>query len=132
MKQKVVIKLSLNGNDQKYRSKAFKIAVSQPGVESAAMQGDEKNQLEVMGDQIDAVKLTSLLRKNLGQADLVSVGPVGGGGDNKDDPKPQAGAAAAAAVTLPQAPLYYYTYPPYQYPVYQVSDSYNQPSCSIM
>ncbi|XP_016476844.1 heavy metal-associated isoprenylated plant protein 16 [Nicotiana tabacum] len=132
MKQKVVIKLSLNGNDQKYRSKAFKIAVSQPGVESAAMKGEEKNQLEVVGDEIDAVTLTNLLRKNLGQAQLVSVGPAStGGGENKDkagsDTKPQ---ASAAAVTQWQTP-YYYTLP--QYPVYQVRDSYDdQPVCSIM
>ncbi|XP_059284115.1 uncharacterized protein LOC132037594 [Lycium ferocissimum] len=131
MKQKVVIKLSLNGNDHKCRSKAFKIAVSQPGVESAAMHGDEKNQLEVVGEQIDAVTLTSSLRKNLGQAELVSLGPAGGG-DKKDekagsDTKPD----TAAFVTLPQAPLYHYTYP-HHYRVYQVTDSYDQQNLSIM
>ncbi|XP_009793872.1 heavy metal-associated isoprenylated plant protein 16-like [Nicotiana sylvestris] len=132
MKQKVVIKLSFNGNDQKYRSKAFKIAVSQPGVESAAMRGDGKNQLEVVGDDIDAVTLTNLLRKNLRQAELVSVGPASAaGGGNKDkagsDTKPQASAAAMSQWQTP----YYYTYP--QYPVYQVRDSYDhQPGCSIM
>ncbi|KAM3382668.1 hypothetical protein P3S68_008243 [Capsicum galapagoense] len=35
--QKVIIGLSINGNDKKSRSKAFKIAVSQPGVNSAAI-----------------------------------------------------------------------------------------------
>lgn len=30
--QKVVIRLSINGHDKKSRSKAFKIAVSQPGM----------------------------------------------------------------------------------------------------
>lgn len=93
------------------------------GVESAAITGEGKNQLEVVGE-IDAANLTSLLRKNLGQADLVSVGPAGG------DKKP---AAAAAAVVTPSEPVsYYYPYPTYQYPVYQVTDSYGQSDCSIM
>ena len=124
----MVIRLSLNGNDQKYRTKALKIAVSQPGVESAAMTGEEKNQLEVVGE-IDAADLTSLLRKNLGQAELVSVGPAGGGDKKVPDTKPPA--AAAAAVAQSQPVLYYYTYPP-QYPIYQVGDSYGQSGCSIM
>ncbi|XP_060189707.1 heavy metal-associated isoprenylated plant protein 16-like isoform X1 [Lycium barbarum] len=130
MKQKVVIRLSLSGNDQKCQTKAFKVAISQPGVESAAMTGDEKSQLEVVGEQIDSVKLTSVLRKTLGQAELVSVGPAGG--DKKKDEK--AGSdkkpEVAAIVTQPQPALYYYTYP--QYPVYQVTDSYDQSNCSIM
>ncbi|XP_055823663.1 heavy metal-associated isoprenylated plant protein 39-like [Solanum dulcamara] len=128
MKQKVVIRLSFNGNDQKYRTKALKIAVSQSGVESAAITGDGKNQLEVVGE-VDAATLTSLLRKNLGQADLVSVGPAGG------DKKPPAAAAtpapATATVIQSQPGSYYYTYPSYQYPVYQ-TDSYGQSNCSIM
>ncbi|KAL3364279.1 hypothetical protein AABB24_013171 [Solanum stoloniferum] len=125
MKQKVVIRLSLNGNDQKCRTKAFKIAVSQSGVESAAITGDGKNQLEVVGE-VDAVTLTSLLRKNLGQADLVSVGPAGGG------PAAAAPAVAAAAMVQSQPGSYYYAYPSYQYPVYQVTDSYGESNCSIM
>ncbi|KAH0651272.1 hypothetical protein KY285_031393 [Solanum tuberosum] len=126
MKQKVVIRLSLNGNNQKYRTKAFKIAVSQSGVESAAITGDGKNQLEVVGE-VDAATLTSLLRKNLGQADLVSVGPAGG----PAAPAP-AVAAAAAAMVQSQPGSYYYAYPSYQYPVYQVTDSYGESNCSIM
>ncbi|KAG5597419.1 hypothetical protein H5410_038651 [Solanum commersonii] len=115
--QKVVIRLSLNGNNQKYRTKAFKIAVSQSGVESAAITGDGKNQLVVVGE-VDAATLTSLLRKNLGQADLVSVGPAAGG--------------PAAAMVQSQPGSYYYAYPSYQYPIYQVTDSYGESNCSIM
>ncbi|XP_009768957.1 heavy metal-associated isoprenylated plant protein 16-like [Nicotiana tabacum] len=125
MKQKVVIRLSMNGNDQKSRSKAFKIAVSQPGVESAAIQGGEKNQLEVEGEQIDAVTLTKLLRKKLKQAELLSVGPVEKkDGDKKEGPKME--------VAMTQWPSYnypYYVVP--QFSVYEVRDSY-QPCCSIM
>ncbi|KAK4714565.1 hypothetical protein R3W88_020472 [Solanum pinnatisectum] len=129
MKQKVVIRLSFNGNDRKYRTKAFKIAVSQSGVESAAITGDGKNQLEVVGE-VDAATLTSLLRKNLGQADLVSVGPAGGG-PAAPAPAP-APAVAAAAMVQSQPGSYYYAYPSYQYPVYQVTDSYGESNCSIM
>ncbi|KAH0651953.1 hypothetical protein KY285_032120 [Solanum tuberosum] len=125
--QKVVIRLSLNGNDQKCRTKAFKIAVSQSGVESAAITGDGKNQLEVVGE-VDAATLTCLLRKNLGQADLVSVGPAGGG-PAATAPTP---AVAAAAMVQSQPGSYYYAYPSYQYPVYQVTDSYGESNCSIM
>lgn len=39
------------------------------------MQGDEKNQLTVIGDGVDAVSLTSLLRKKLGFAELISLVP---------------------------------------------------------
>ncbi|KAF2284734.1 hypothetical protein GH714_029737 [Hevea brasiliensis] len=74
MKQKVVIKVSLNGT--KSRSKALKIAVSVSGVESAALGAQDKSQIEVVGD-IDAVKLTTQLRKNVGHAELVSVSAAG-------------------------------------------------------
>ncbi|XP_059284117.1 uncharacterized protein LOC132037596 [Lycium ferocissimum] len=129
MKQKVVIRLSLSRNDQKCRSKAFKIAVSQPGVESAAIQGDGKNQLEVVGEQIDAVTLTSSLRKNLGQAELVSAGPATAAG-NKD--KSSDIKASVVPVTIQSQPYYYPYYAAPQYPVYQVRDSYQQEGCSIM
>ncbi|KAL3333167.1 hypothetical protein AABB24_033305 [Solanum stoloniferum] len=131
MKQKVVIRLSLNGNDRKYRTKAFKIAVSQTGVESAAITGDGKNQLEVVGE-VDAATLTSLLRKNLGQADLVSVGPAGGGPAAAAPAPAPAVPVAAAAMVQSQPGSYYYAYPSYQYPVYQVTDSYGESNCSIM
>ncbi|KAL3364283.1 hypothetical protein AABB24_013172, partial [Solanum stoloniferum] len=127
MKQKVVIRLSLNGNDRKYRTKAFKIAVSQSSVESAAITGDGKNQLVVVGE-VDAATLTSLLRKNLGQADLVSVGPAGGG-PVAAAPAP---AVAAAAMAQSQPGSYNYAYSSYEYPVYQVTDSYGESNCSIM
>ncbi|KAF8414297.1 hypothetical protein HHK36_002299 [Tetracentron sinense] len=69
--QKVVMKVSMN--DQKSRSKAMKIAVGVPGVESAAIQGDDKSQIVVTGDGIDSTDLTMLLRKKFGRADLQKV-----------------------------------------------------------
>ncbi|XP_059277838.1 uncharacterized protein LOC132032031 [Lycium ferocissimum] len=119
----------MDGNDKKSRSKAFKIAVSQPGtcVESAAMQGGEHNQLEVEEEQIDAVVLTKLLRKTLKQAELLSVGPVDKkDGDKKEGPKME-------LVPIMQWPSYnnypYYVVPQYQF--YEVRELY-QGGCSIM
>ncbi|CAK9151835.1 unnamed protein product [Ilex paraguariensis] len=118
MKQKVVISVSMNG--QKSRSKAMKIAVGVSGVESAALKGQEKNQIEVVGESIDAVVLTSLLRKNVGSADLVSVSAVGGE-PNKETP-------AKKNEATPQPPAWYWQYPPVpQYQIYQTD-----PTCTIM
>ncbi|ESR61106.1 hypothetical protein CICLE_v10017259mg [Citrus x clementina] len=71
MKQKVVIKLSLEGH--KSRSKALKIAVRVSGVESVALKGDDRSQIEVTGDGMDPVLLTSLLRKTMRFAELLTV-----------------------------------------------------------
>ncbi|KAK6774683.1 hypothetical protein RDI58_029922 [Solanum bulbocastanum] len=121
-KRKVVIRLSINGHDKKSRSKAFKIAVSQPGVNSAAMKGEENNQLEVEGEQIDAAVLTKLLRKKLKKgAELLSVGPIDKKDGEKDDPK----------IELVQYPFYYPYHVVPQYPFYEVTESY-QGGCSIL
>ncbi|KAK3004433.1 hypothetical protein RJ639_020044, partial [Escallonia herrerae] len=120
--QKVVIEVSMN--DQKSRSKAMKIAVGSNGVESAALKGEGKNQLEVVGDGIDAVVLTTLLRKNVGFAVLVSVGP-----DKKDDEKKDTEKKNEATIMPPL----WVSYPPIHggtpY-IYEVPG--NEPSCSIM
>ncbi|XP_022843187.1 heavy metal-associated isoprenylated plant protein 47-like [Olea europaea var. sylvestris] len=95
MKQKVVIEISLNGHISqgiiemlmccgsqesnqatKIRTKAMKIAVCIPRVESAAMEGEEMNKLTVIGEDIDTVTLVKLLRKNVCFAKIVSVGPT--------------------------------------------------------
>ncbi|KAL5581661.1 hypothetical protein UlMin_014103 [Ulmus minor] len=117
MKQKVVIKVSLN--DQKSRTKAIKTAVGVDGVTQAALQQD-KNQIEVTGEGIDVVLLTTLLRKTLKYAEVVSVSPV------EDKKKEEAKVEAAPVVwsyatSVPQ--FYEYKY----VPTYQ-----QDPSCSIM
>ncbi|XP_048234911.1 disease resistance protein Pik-1-like [Ricinus communis] len=63
MKQKLVIKISMN--DQKSRSKALKIIVGFSGIESAALGEEDKSKIVVIGDGVDSVKLTSILRKKL-------------------------------------------------------------------
>ncbi|RWR84857.1 heavy metal-associated isoprenylated plant protein 47-like protein [Cinnamomum micranthum f. kanehirae] len=85
MKQKLVVEVDMH--DAKSRSKAMKIAVGLPGVISATIEAD-KNQLTVVGDGVDPVNLTTLLRKRMSSkidrlfciscvcSELVSVTPV--------------------------------------------------------
>ncbi|XP_054793856.1 heavy metal-associated isoprenylated plant protein 16-like [Prosopis cineraria] len=75
MKQKVVIRVG-SMNTHKLRSKALKITVGFSGVEGARFKGEEKDEIEVIGEGLDIVELTNLLRKCVGHADLLSVGPV--------------------------------------------------------
>nr|GMD87620.1 heavy metal-associated isoprenylated plant protein 39-like [Ipomoea batatas] len=130
MQQKVVISISMK--DQKARTKAFKIAVSVPGVESASIQPD-KGQLEVVGD-FDSVVLANQLRKSLGQAELVSVTSAEKKEEKKKEdkkeekkdetPKPQ-------TVTITYDPSSYHYAAPYQYHAYPAVQD-QQPECSIM
>ena len=43
------------------------------GVISVAFKGPRRDQIEIIGDEVDAARLAKLLRKKLGYADLVSV-----------------------------------------------------------
>ncbi|KAG5551426.1 hypothetical protein RHGRI_009744 [Rhododendron griersonianum] len=83
MKRKVVVKVS-SMNGQKSRSKALKIVVGVSGVESATLKGQENDQIEVTGNDIDAVAIATSLRKKVGFAELVAVAPVE---EKKADPK---------------------------------------------
>ncbi|CAJ2668377.1 unnamed protein product [Trifolium pratense] len=85
---------------------------SDQGVEGATIEGDSKDELEVTGEGVDSVRLTSLLRKKFGHAEL-------GKAEEKKDEE---------IVTWP------YTYSVPHYPVYQIRNSYQyeDPSCSIM
>ncbi|KAK4434799.1 hypothetical protein Salat_0642800 [Sesamum alatum] len=62
----------------KMTKKAMKIAVTSPGVASVALTGEEKNQLVVTGEGVDAVNLTRLIRQNVSFAEVLSVGLDGG------------------------------------------------------
>ncbi|KAM7497072.1 hypothetical protein LguiA_021486 [Lonicera macranthoides] len=126
MKQKVVIRVSMD-NQEKCRSKALKIAVSVSGVESVALQGPEKDQILVIGE-IDAVYLATLLRKNVGHSEIVSVGPA----EQKKEEEKKDANVNKKEVTM-MTPLYYTTYPygSTHYPVYDVVPN-HEPSCSIM
>ncbi|PIN05022.1 hypothetical protein CDL12_22439 [Handroanthus impetiginosus] len=112
MKQKIVIKVSMNTD--KCRSKALKIAVGVPGVESAGLTGEDRNQVEVVGNAIDSVCLTRRLRKKLACVELVSVGEA-----KKEDKKEKEEPKVMGFVP-----------PPYY--CYEARDPYYGPPCSIL
>ncbi|KAL8128211.1 hypothetical protein AgCh_014970 [Apium graveolens] len=122
MMQKVLIRVAMV-DQKKSRTKAMQIAATVSGVESVSLKGDDKDQIEVIGEGIDTVELTKLLRKKVGGADLLSVGPA------KEEKKPAAAttnknetpAVPAIQMWHPMAPLY---------PVYEIRES--EPSCNIM
>ncbi|KAM3684551.1 hypothetical protein ACJW31_11G052100 [Castanea mollissima] len=71
MKQTVLIQICMKC--EKARKKAMKIAVGFSGVESLALKGQQRDQIEVKGDNIDIVELARLLGKKVGHATIVSV-----------------------------------------------------------
>lgn len=82
------------------------------GVDSAALKGEDKGQIEIIGDGMDTVALTTLLRKKVGYAEIVSVEAA----EKKDDQEKQC--------------TYQYGMPCYSYQVV-ATDPYNN-TCSIM
>ncbi|XP_062170171.1 heavy metal-associated isoprenylated plant protein 47-like isoform X2 [Alnus glutinosa] len=80
MKQKIVIKVQVVCD--KCRTKALKIAAAADGVVSVALEGQDKDQVVVIGNEVDVSCLTSSLRKKVGHATIVSVEEV------KPKPKP--------------------------------------------
>ncbi|KAL4185851.1 hypothetical protein AMTRI_Chr10g232860 [Amborella trichopoda] len=73
LKKEVVIKVSMKC--QKCHSEAMVNVAKQLGVEVIKLDGD-KNQLTVIGEEIDSARLTCSLRKKFGYAQLVSVKPA--------------------------------------------------------
>ncbi|KAJ6950955.1 heavy metal-associated isoprenylated plant protein 47-like [Populus alba x Populus x berolinensis] len=70
MKQKIVIKVHMHCD--KCRTKAKKIAATACGVTSVALEA-AKDQIVVIGEEVDSVKLAKSLRKKVGHAVLMSV-----------------------------------------------------------
>ncbi|CAA2961644.1 Hypothetical predicted protein [Olea europaea subsp. europaea] len=102
-------------NNEKSRCKALKTVVGVSGVESAAVKGDE---VEVVGDGIDAVVLTRALRKCVAPADLISVGEA----KKPEEKKPE----------TPATPPVWSFYPRPYYPICEVRDPYPETPCTIM
>ncbi|KAM7495312.1 hypothetical protein LguiB_029921 [Lonicera macranthoides] len=73
--QKIVIRVSAVDH-KKGRSKALEIAASISGVESIALLGEENDEIEVIGDEVDVVGLARTLRKKIGHAEVLKVGPA--------------------------------------------------------
>ncbi|XP_021750448.1 heavy metal-associated isoprenylated plant protein 47-like [Chenopodium quinoa] len=80
MKQKIVVKVQMRCG--KCRKKAMKIAASAEGVISVAIQGNDKDEIVVIGNRVDSAGLCTALRRKLGDANLVSVEEI-------KDPKPE-------------------------------------------
>ncbi|XP_010251773.1 PREDICTED: uncharacterized protein LOC104593570 [Nelumbo nucifera] len=134
MKQKVVIKVPVNGS--KSRTKNHKIAVGIQGVESASLQGEDKSQIVVEGEWIDSITLTVSLRKSLGSAELVSVSEVKEKKEEKTNNN-QSTAAAKATDTVQSVDWFLnynqaaYSMP--QYCVYQAPNpNTSADACAIM
>ncbi|XP_060189295.1 heavy metal-associated isoprenylated plant protein 2-like [Lycium barbarum] len=70
--------------------KVMKIASTLPGVEKVSIE-EEKKLLTVIGEEIDTVKLVNVLRKKVGFATIVTVGPEEEKkpADNKEEPPQQ-------------------------------------------
>ncbi|KAK0601462.1 hypothetical protein LWI29_024489 [Acer saccharum] len=69
--KKIVIKVQMPC--EKCRSKAMKIAVTKDGVTKVEIQGKGRDELVVIGNEVDSVKLAQSLRKKLHYADILSV-----------------------------------------------------------
>uniref|UniRef100_A0A2N9FIV2 HMA domain-containing protein n=1 Tax=Fagus sylvatica TaxID=28930 RepID=A0A2N9FIV2_FAGSY len=74
MKQKIVIKVQMTSD--KCRTKAMKIAATTDGVNSVALEGSSKDQLVVIGEDVDSAKLTCVLGKKLCYASILTVEEV--------------------------------------------------------
>ncbi|TVU29522.1 hypothetical protein EJB05_21092, partial [Eragrostis curvula] len=100
MKQKIVIQVQMTCN--KCRSKAMALVAATGGVDSVALAGDAKDQLVVVGNDVDSVKLTSALRKKVGPAQLLQVADAGK--KKEEEKKP---AITTTAVVHPSYYQYY-------------------------
>ncbi|KAL1568024.1 disease resistance protein Pik-1-like isoform X2 [Salvia divinorum] len=119
MTKKIVIGISLC-ND-KCRSKALKVVVSIPGVQSAEIVSGDRELMVVVGD-VDSVELTRRLRKKMGHAELMSVSEAATANTQR----------AAAAAVVPAAPPPYHGIPQC-YHHYEIRETagYDSP-CSIL
>ncbi|KAJ1279731.1 hypothetical protein BS78_04G177800 [Paspalum vaginatum] len=122
MKQKIVLKVEMKCD--RCRSKALALAAATGGVDSVALAGgDARDQVVVVGDGVDSIKLATALRKKVGPADILQIGVA----------EAKEADAGAAGDKNPRAPfasnvnngLWYYQYPPPQQPV---SVAYGQPA----
>ncbi|KAL6322656.1 hypothetical protein AAG906_015342 [Vitis piasezkii] len=96
-------------------------AVGVPGVESIAFGGEDNDQIVVIGDSLDSVNLTCLLRKKVRFAELLSVSSVEK--EEEEEKMTEPGVQPMVWPTVQAGvPQYYYTVVP---------DNRSEP-CSIM
>ncbi|KAG9448771.1 hypothetical protein H6P81_008736 [Aristolochia fimbriata] len=92
MKKKIVMKVQMNC--EKCRTKAMKAAAGVEGVDSVAIEGNEKETVVVVGEGVDPVVLVELMRKKVGYTELVSVGEA-----KKEEVKKAAEASKTSMIT---------------------------------
>ncbi|KAI4306259.1 hypothetical protein L6164_029552 [Bauhinia variegata] len=131
MKQKIIIRVRLDC--EKCRKKALKIAAVEQGVNSVALEGEEKDLLVVTGDGVDSVSLTKVLRKKLQQhASIVSVGTVRGDFDKEIRKKEGSKAFPLMNYNYNYSSSPYPSFPSTHYQTVVYDDSYPPTNCSIM
>jgi hypothetical protein len=129
LQQKIVIKVAMPC--EKCRSKAMALVAKTRGVDSVSIAGDSKDQVVVVGESVDSVKLTSALRKKVGPAHLVQVADAAGREEEQKKPD------APAPATAPEYQFYCH-YPAtvvYEYPTTGYAYGYqcrSSSTCSIM
>uniref|UniRef100_A0A2P2IHW9 Uncharacterized protein LOC105629982 n=2 Tax=Rhizophora mucronata TaxID=61149 RepID=A0A2P2IHW9_RHIMU len=123
MKQKIVIRVSGMTN-QKSRSKVLKMTAGFPGVQSVALAGNDKTEIEAIGDEVDVVKLTILVRTKLAKpfcwlshkmshAELLTVSPVE---EKKEEKKDEGESNPPLALSGSSSIPYCVFYDPYPSP----------------
>ncbi|KAK1274349.1 hypothetical protein QJS04_geneDACA007827 [Acorus gramineus] len=121
VKQKVVMKVSMNG--PKSHTKALQAVAAAPGVISAGLEGDDMSKVVVIGEGIDCIALTKLLRKKLEHAELLTVTAVDEDGKDKDSKSGSKIEYYPSAWSYPVVITQDHMYPPYRG---------QDPSCCIM
>ncbi|KAL6652584.1 hypothetical protein ACP70R_011509 [Stipagrostis hirtigluma subsp. patula] len=71
MRKEIIIRMQPESD--KCRNKALKVAASVSGVESVTVTGRDRDLLLVIGDGVDAGKLTKNLKKEVGEAEIVEL-----------------------------------------------------------
>ncbi|XP_002454077.2 uncharacterized protein LOC8055416 [Sorghum bicolor] len=143
MKQKIVIRVHMECD--RCRSKALALVAATGGVDSVSLAGDARDQVVVVGDDVDSIKLASALRKKVGPAEIVQVAAAeakkeesGAGGKN-----PPATTPTALPEFVASTPWYYYQHYPqpaavvYEHPAAGYACAYGDQTrtgsiCSIM
>ncbi|KAJ0965283.1 hypothetical protein J5N97_026421 [Dioscorea zingiberensis] len=110
-KKKVVLKVQME--DTKMRAKVMKSVVRWHGVTSASLEGKENNEIALVGEGIDPVKVIQKLRKEMGFVEVVKIE------DAKEEKKEEKEKEKPIVWMAPPQP--YYAIDPY----------YNSP-CSIL
>ncbi|CAN6559110.1 unnamed protein product [Malus baccata var. baccata] len=119
---KIVVKVPMHCD--KCRRKALKIAARAQGVSKVSIEGENKDLVEVIGDDVDSVCLTRSLRKKFGcSCDLVKVEEVKPAVKTVEKPTP-----------APPAGCVQYCCTPHVRPMYceLVHEYPEPPTCSIM